>query len=121
MDNLSTKAKNGFSPTNKAWMYACLVPVFGVAPALMVLSRDRSSQEARNVSKISIVMALIWLSTHAMLGGGQSGESIQVATELLKGTFTSGYFIACTWLMFELYRGKNINLPWAESNTRKRK
>jgi hypothetical protein len=120
MGNLSTKAKISFSPTNKAWMYACLLPVFGVVPSLIVLSRDRSSQEARNIGKVSILLALIWLSVYAMLGGAQSGESIQVSTELIKGTFTSGYFIACTWLMIKLYRGKPISfLPWLERSTRK--
>jgi hypothetical protein len=119
MGNLRTKAKISFSPTNKAWMYACLLPVFGVVPSLIVLSRDRSSQEARNVSKVSILLALIWLSVYAMLGS-QSGESIQVSTELIKGTFTSGYFMACTWLMIKLYRGKPISfLPWLERSTRK--
>lgn len=102
-------------------MYACLVPVFGVVPSLMVLSRDRSSQEARNVSKASILLILIWLSIYAMLGGTQSGESIQVSTELIKGTFTSGYFIACTWLMIKLYQGKNISfVPWSTRSTGKR-
>ncbi|NKB17048.1 MAG: hypothetical protein HC770_01195 [Pseudanabaena sp. CRU_2_10] len=121
MDNLRTNAKIGFSPTNKAWMYACLVPVFGVVPSLIVLSRDRSSQEARNVSKVSILLALIWLSIHAMLGGGQSGESIQVSTELIEGTFTSAYFIVCIWLTIKLYQGKPISfLPWSERPTRKR-
>jgi small neutral amino acid transporter SnatA (MarC family) len=119
MGNLRTKAKISFSPTNKAWIYACLLPAFGVVPSLIVLSRDRSSQEARNVSKVSILLALIWLSIYAMLGS-QSSESIQVSTELIKGTFTSGYFIACIWLMFKLYKGQNINLPWSERSTRTR-
>jgi hypothetical protein len=122
MDNLRTKAKIGFSPNHKAWMYACLVPVFGVVPALMVLSRDRSSQEARNVSKVAILLTLAWISVYALLGNDvQSGESIQVTTELIKGTFTSGYFIACIWLMFKLYKGKAIGLPLLERSTKKRK
>jgi hypothetical protein len=120
MGNPRTKAKSGFSPTNKVWMYASLVPVFGVVPSLIVLRRDRSSQEARNVSKVSILLALIWLSTYTMLGGNHSGESFHVSVELLKGTFTSGYFIACIWLMFKLYKGQNINLPWPERSTRTR-
>ncbi len=101
-------------------MYACLVPVFGVVPSLMVLGRDRSGQEARNVSKVAILLALAWLSIYAMLGG-QSGESLQVSTELIKGTFTSGYFMACTWLMIELYRGKKIGfLTWLDRSKQKR-
>jgi hypothetical protein len=122
MDNLRTKAKIGFSPTNKAWMYACLVPVFGVVPSVMILSRDRSNQEARNVSKVSILLTLIWLFIYAMLGSGaQSVESIQISTELIEGTFTSGYFVVCIWLMFKLYKGENISLPLLlERSARKR-
>jgi small neutral amino acid transporter SnatA (MarC family) len=120
MDNPKTTAKSRSAPPSKLWMYASLVPVFGVVPSLMVLSRDRSNQAARNVSKASILLALIWLSTYTMLGGDHSGDSFNISIELFKGTLTSGYFMVCIWLMFKLYKGQNVSLPWSERSTRKR-
>jgi hypothetical protein len=120
MNNQRTKANRGFPLSNKVWMYACLLPVFGLVPSLMVSIGDRNSQEVKNAGKVSILLALAWLTISATLGNaGQPSESIQVPMELLKGTVTSTYFIACTWLMFRLYRGKKIGLPWSERSAKK--
>jgi small neutral amino acid transporter SnatA (MarC family) len=113
MNNPKAKVPSSFSLSNKAWMYACLSPVFGLVPAFMVLIGDRSSQEVRDTSKVSILLALFWLAAVAMLGSpDRNGESLQMTTELIKGTFTSAYFVTSIYLMFRLYRGKNIRLPW---------
>jgi hypothetical protein len=78
----------------------------------MVLIGDRSSQEVRDTSKVAIMLALAWLALAAMLGSpDRSGETLQITAELIKGTFTSAYFVTCIYLMFRLYRGKNIRLP----------
>lgn len=96
-------------------MYAALVPIFGVVPALMVSIGDRSSQEVKNTSKVAILLALVWLASTAMLGSpDRGGESLQITTELIKGTFTSAYFVTSIYLMFRLYRGKKIGLPWSD-------
>lgn len=49
-------------------------------------------------------------------GVPSDGQSIQVTTELLKATLSSGYFAACMYLMYRLYRHQEIALSWTKSN-----
>lgn len=101
--------------TKKVHMYLCLIPVFGVVPAVLALVRDRSGHDLKQTSKLAIVLFLTWAISYSALGGGQDAESMQVSLEILKGTLSSGYFATSIWLMWQLYKGNKIKLPWSDS------
>jgi hypothetical protein len=90
------------SVTQKAFMYSCLIPVFGFVPSVMALLSDRGSKQLKNTAKGSVIMVLVWLLVSATLGQNDH----QVTTDLLKGTFTSVYFVASIYLMRRLSKGQ---------------
>ncbi len=112
MASQESTPKREFSPMKKAQMYLCLVPAFGVIPAILNLATNRGNRELKNVSKVSIVLAILWLISYGAVGTmGQDNASNQMSLELFKATFNSGYFALSIWLMFRLYKGKSISLP----------
>lgn len=93
-------------------MFFCLIPVFGLIPSAITLVRQRSSRKAVEVSKVSIALVLGWAIAYGVMGGVPTdGESIQVTTELVKASLSSGYFAMCMYLMYRLHRNKDISLP----------
>jgi hypothetical protein len=94
------------SSKQKAFMYACLIPVFGSIPALMAAISDRGSKQLKDVAQISLLCVLVWLSGSLMLG-----DSDRVTLELSKATLTSGYFVLNMYLMWRLSQGKKVSLP----------
>ncbi|NMF59596.1 hypothetical protein [Pseudanabaena yagii] len=98
-------------------MFFCLMPVFGLIPSAIALVRQRTSRKVRDVSQVAIALMVTWAIAYSAMGGVPSdGQSIQVTTELLKATLSSGYFAACMYLMYRLYRHQVIALPWNKSN-----
>ncbi len=94
------------SITQKAFIYSCLIPVFGAIPALMALLSDRGSKQLKDVAQISLITVLVWLSGYAVLG-----DSNQISQELLKATLTSGYFVLNVYLISRLAQGKKVSFP----------
>jgi hypothetical protein len=94
------------SSKQKAFMYVCLIPVFGSIPALMAAISDRGSKQLKDVAQISLLCVLVWLSGYLFLG-----DSDRVTQELSKATLTSGYFVLNTYLMWRLSQGKKVSLP----------
>jgi hypothetical protein len=93
-------------------MFFCLVPVFGLIPSAIALVRQRSSRKVRDVSQVAIALMLTWAIAYGAMGGVPTeGETLQVTTELIKATFSSGYFAFCMYLMYRLYRDQAIALP----------
>jgi hypothetical protein len=93
-------------------MFFCLMPVFGLIPSVIALVRQRSSRKVRDVSQVAIALVLTWAIASGAMGGlPAEGETIQVATELMKATISSGYFALCMYLMYRLYRHQEIALP----------
>ncbi len=108
--------KPELSPTKKSRMYLCLLPVFGIIPSLLNLRNDRTSKELKDTSQVAVLLFLTWLISYATLGStGQSGEGIQVSLELFKVTLSSTYFVTTIYLMYRLYKGKPLSLPWQKS------
>ncbi|MBD2175532.1 hypothetical protein H6F42_01200 [Pseudanabaena sp. FACHB-1998] len=94
-------------------MFFCLMPVFGLIPSAIALVRQRSSRKVRDVSQVAIALMVTWAIVYSAMGGVPiEGQSIQVTTELFKATVSSGYFAACMYLMYRLYRHQAIALPW---------
>jgi hypothetical protein len=100
------ETKSLISSTQKAFMYACLIPVFGSIPALMALISDRGSKQLKDVAQISLIMVLVWLSGYGVLGDGN-----QITQELSKASLTSIYFVLNMFLMWRLSQGKKVSLP----------
>lgn len=104
--------KHEESPVKKSHMYLCLVPVFGIIPAILNLRSDRASKELKDTSQVAVLMFITWLISYAAFGSTtQSSEGVQVSLELLKVTLSSTYFVAAIWLMYRLYKGKPLSLP----------
>jgi bacteriorhodopsin len=100
------------STKDRIEMFFCLVPVFGLIPAVIALVRQRSSRKVRDVSQVAIAMMLIWAIAYGAMGGVPvEGAALQTTAELIKASFSSGYFAFCMYLMYRLYRHQEIALP----------
>jgi hypothetical protein len=102
-------------------MFVCLVPIFGMIPATITLTRQRSSQQLRHVSQVAIALMVTWAIGYSAMGGMPTdGEQIQIISELLKASLSSGYFGLCIYLMYRLHRQQPIQLPWLNPQHRDR-
>lgn len=94
-------------------MFFCLMPIFGLIPSVIALVRQRSSRKVRDVSQVAIALMLTWAIAYGAMGGiPTEGATLQVTSELIKATLSSGYFALCMYLMYRLYRHQAIALPW---------
>jgi hypothetical protein len=94
-------------------MFFCLMPIFGLIPSAIALVRQRSSRKVRDVSQVAIALMLTWAIAYGAMGGVPTeGTNLQVTSELIKATLSSGYFALCMYLMYRLYRHQAIALPW---------
>ena len=109
------------SPQDRIEMFFCLIPIFGLIPSAIALVRQRSSRKVRDVSQVAIALMLTWAIAYGAMGGVPTeGETVQVTAELVKATFSSGYFAFCTYLMYRLHKHQKIAFPWsAESKLTK--
>ena len=96
----------------KVFLY--LIPVLGFVPALWAISNPQSSKAEKKVSRLAIILVLLWLFTYGLLWSGatQSPEWLSLRLLYLNGLFTSGYFILCIALMWRTWQGKLPRLPW---------
>ena len=94
-------------------MFFCLMPIFGLIPSVIALVRQRSSRKVRDVSQVAIALVFTWVIAYGAMGGVPTeGATLQVTSELIKATLSSGYFALCMYLMYRLYRHQAISLPW---------
>ena len=94
-------------------MFFCLMPIFGLIPSAIALVRQRSSRKVRDVSQVAIALMLTWAIAYGAMGGVPTeGATLQVTSELIKATLSSGYFALCMYLMYRLYRHQAIALTW---------
>ena len=62
---------------------------------------------------MAIALVVTWAISYGAMGGvPMEGETLQIATELIKASLSSGYFVFCMYLMYRLYRNQAIALPW---------
>ena len=107
------------------WMY--FLPVIGIAPAIWTLYRASNLSESENrvsnrvllrqqkASRRAINLNLIWLSSYILSSWGASSASEILSFRMLyaNAIITTGYFLACTYLM---YRGKKNSFASWENN-----
>ncbi|MFQ3679524.1 MAG: hypothetical protein SNJ60_03320 [Pseudanabaenaceae cyanobacterium] len=85
--------------TDRLWQaYLCLVPVFGVVPAALILLGDRGDRSLQNTARLALGLWAVWLLGTALL----NGDSTAIA--LAKGTLSSAYFALCIGAMARRYR-----------------
>lgn len=89
-------------------LFIYLVPIFGLIPALWTLLGRESDPSTRKVSRISVNLAIAWLLAYALLWftSTQTPELLSFRLLYLNSLLTSGYFLACLLMMFNLWRGK---------------
>ena len=104
----------------KLWIY--LLPIVGIVPSLWTLYRPQKSaptpenREQQKVSRLSLTLVLVWLSSYALLSMGASHVSGIMSFRFLyaNAILTSAYFIVCTAFMSRL---GHKSLPPEESST----
>jgi hypothetical protein len=99
------------------WIY--LLPVIGVIPAIWTLYRAENQpktsfsevsdssirlKQQHKASRLSLNLALVWVSSYSLLFLGAANVSGIGSFRLLyiNAIVTTGYFLACTILMFRL-------------------
>ena len=99
------------------WIY--LLPVIGVVPAIWTLYRVEKQpktsfsevsdslirlKQQHKASRLSLNLALVWVSSYSLLSLGAANVSGIGSFRLLyvNAVITTGYFLACTILMFRL-------------------
>jgi len=105
------------SPQERIEMFFCLIPIFGLIPSTIALVRQRSSRKVRDVSQVAIASMLIWAIAYGAMGGVPiEGETVQITAELIKATFSSGYFAFCIYLMYRLHKHQKIAFPLSKES-----
>ena len=92
------------------WIY--LLPIVGVIPSLWTLYRAQSKplgyeeiyREKQKASRLSISLALVWLTSYSLLSLNIANFSDVISFRLLyaNAIVTTGYFLTCTFLMTRL-------------------
>ena len=92
------------------WIY--LLPIVGIVPSLWVLYRPQSKnlgyekiyREQQKASRLSISLALVWLTAYSLLSLSANNVSDIMSFRLLytNAVMTTGYFLTCTFLMTRL-------------------
>lgn len=100
---------------NRLQMFFYLVPVVGVFPSLWTLYRRQGSREQQSVSRLSVTLALAWLSAYVLLGAGaqisEISQELTLRLLFMNSMLTSSYFLVCVWLMVRLSQRKQVRLP----------
>jgi hypothetical protein len=86
-----------------------LIPVLGAIPSLWVVTQaGKDSSQVRSIARRSILLTGSWLLIYGLLwwSGLQSSELISLRLLYLNSLLTSGYFIICLVLSWQVIRGK---------------
>lgn len=105
------------NPTLKrALLFVYLIPVFGVVPAALSLTRREGDRKSRSISRLAIALGLLWglgilsLNTGFMFAeGGSQGAGLSLL--LFNSLFTSSYFVTMLWLMVRVWQRKSPEIP----------
>ncbi len=87
-----------------------LIPVFGAIASVWVLSRKKSNPETEAVSRLALTLTGSWLLAYALLwlGGLQTSELLSLRLLYFNGLLTSGYFLTCLFLIWQVFQGKSV-------------
>ena len=108
------------------WIY--FLPVVGIVPALWTLYRasnfsdlkkqdfDRVLLRQQKVSRQAVNLNLIWLGFYLLSswGAGSASEILSFRILYANAVITTGYFFACTYLMYR--SGRKNGLAFWKNN-----
>jgi hypothetical protein len=89
-----------------------LIPVLGAIASLWVLNRNTSNSETEAVSRLAVRLTGGWLLAYGLLwfGGLQTSDLLSLRLLYFNGLLTSGYFLTCLFLIWQIFQGKSIGL-----------
>lgn len=89
-------------------LFIYIIPVVGLIPAIWTLLRDESDTSSQKVSRLSVKLAIAWLIAYALLwlGSTQTTDVVSFRLLYLNTLLTSGYFLSCFLIMFNIWRKK---------------
>ncbi len=104
---------------NQLKQYFYLVPVVGILPALWTLYSQSGTKEDKQISRLAIALAFIWVMLYISLGTsaqmidlwGEKSETLGLRLLFINGLMTSGYFLCTLFLMFRLWKRQTVRLP----------
>jgi hypothetical protein len=104
------------SPTlNRLWLFAYLIPVFGMVPAAWTLAQSKSDRRYRAISRLTLSLGGVWLLGsiifNSALSSSESGMSTQMLLMLINSVFTSSYFVLSLGLMVRVWKRQPADLP----------
>ncbi|MBP0001873.1 MAG: hypothetical protein J7641_23260 [Cyanobacteria bacterium SID2] len=100
------------SDPDRLLLYIYTIPVFGFFPAWWTLYRKDGTLRQQAVSRVSVTLALSWLSGYILLGTAANITELGTLPILVaSGVWTTSYFIICVGLMVRLYLGRSVRLP----------
>ncbi|WP_448534451.1 hypothetical protein [Parathermosynechococcus lividus] len=104
------------NPTlQRLWLFVYLLPIFGVIPALWQLSQRSGDRHARRVSRLAVLMAVVWVLGYGLLNGVAAATELSSIPHgvvlLANSVWGSGYFLLNVWLMVRLWRGRSLEVP----------
>ncbi|TVQ17865.1 MAG: hypothetical protein EA367_16470 [Leptolyngbya sp. DLM2.Bin15] len=93
-------------------LFIYFIPVLGFFPALWALYRQQGDRRQQIASRLSVVLALGWVLSYALLGAGaQSSANLSFSLLLANSVITSGYFLTSFLLMLRVWQRKPLWLP----------
>jgi hypothetical protein len=109
MDDDSLKDILNSPILNRLWLFAYLIPVFGMVPAVWTLLQHKGDRRYRAVSRLALGMGGAWLVgcvmfSSAFAATSESGAGTQISLLLINSLFTSGYFVLSLGLMTRLLK-----------------
>lgn len=67
------------------------------------------------MSRLSVTLALAWVSAYVLLGAGaqisEISQELTLRLLFMNSMLTSSYFLVCVWLMVRLSQRKQVRLP----------
>ncbi|GAC1462464.1 MAG: hypothetical protein NVS2B14_13930 [Chamaesiphon sp.] len=97
-------------------LFFYLVPVVGFFPAMWTLYQRQGNREQKTVSRLSVTLALTWLSGQVLLSfGAQGTDFLTMRLLFINSLLTSGYFLISFWLMVLVWQRKSLRLPGISS------
>ncbi|MGK7903099.1 MAG: hypothetical protein AB4352_17145 [Hormoscilla sp.] len=93
-------------------LFIYLIPVIGFFPALWTLYRRTGDRRQLVVSRLAVVLGLLWVVSHGLVETGASSfESWRLPWLLSSSLLTSSYFMISFWLMVRVWRRQSLRLP----------
>lgn len=93
-------------------LFVLVTPVIGFFPALWTLYRHQGGPQQRAASRLTIILALSWLSGHILLeAGALSAESWTLPLLIMSSVLTTSYFIIAVGLMVRIWKRQPLWLP----------